>query len=187
MKKLVKHFGILMAFVFVMTLAAPSTGDAKDVNGKIGMGYFNAETPVGGRIWVTDKLGIDLGVGFDVNDQGADNYTDFYVGTGINYVVFDFDRANFMARVGGIFGQLDARPYEIDSDKKWTKIMISIMPVAEIFFGDHFSLSAGHGFEVELISYPDEEAFGDLAGESRTNFRTIDGSVTYLGFHFYFN
>jgi hypothetical protein len=187
MKNLVRNVSILATAVFVMALMVPVSGSAKDVNGKIGMGYFNSEAPVGGRIWASDKLGLDLGVGFDINDQGSENFTDFYVGAGINYVLFDFDRANFMARLGGVFGQLDARPFGIDSDKKWTKVSITVMPVAEIFFGDHFSLSAGHGFELELISYPDEDAFGDLAGESRTNIRTLDGSVTHLGFHFYFN
>jgi hypothetical protein len=159
---------------------------AKDVDGKVGMGYFNSDTPVGGRLWVSDKLGLDLGLGFDVSDQGSENYTDFYVGAGLNYILFEADRANFMARVGGVFGQLDARPYGINSDSKWTKFKISVMPVAEIFFGDNFSLSAGHGFELEMISYPDETEFDTLAGESRTNFRTLDGSISHLGFHFYF-
>lgn len=180
-----KKLTLMLGFLAVVMMVS-STGMAKDVDGKIGMGYFNSDTPVGGRLWVSDKLGIDLGVGFNVEDQGSVNYTDFYVGAGLNYIVFNTDRANFMARLGGVIGQLDARPYEIDSESKWTKIKISIMPVAEVFFGDNFSLSAGHGFELEMMSYPDEAEFDTLAGETRTNIRTLDGGITHLGFHFYF-
>jgi hypothetical protein len=176
----------VLTLVIAVIIAAPVASSAMDMTGKYGLGYFNSNTPVGGRYWVNSKLGVDIGVGFESTDQGDDKYTDFYIGAGFPYVLFDTDRANFYIRPGFTYGSLDARPYGIDSKSKWTMMNISIMPVAEVFFGEHFSIQAGHGLEIEMISYPDEAEFGSLAGESRTNIRTLDGSVTSLGFHFYF-
>ncbi|MBD3233239.1 MAG: hypothetical protein GF315_05900 [candidate division Zixibacteria bacterium] len=176
----------ILGLTLLALLAIAPGGNAVDMNGKYSLGYFTSDTPVGGRYWIDSKIGIDLGLGFDIQDQGDETYTDFHIGTGLNYVVIDTDRANFMLRPGVNFSSLDARPYGIESESKWTRFRFSVMPVAEVFFGDNFSLSAGHGIQIETVSYPDEEEFGDLAGESRTNFKTIDGSISYLGFHFYF-
>lgn len=143
-------------------------------------------TPVGARYWVNPNLGVDIGLGFESTDQGDDTYTNLYVGAGFPYIILDTERANFFVRPGFTFGSLDACPYGIASEGKWTMFNISVMPVAEVFFGQNFSLQAGHGLEIEMLSYPDEPEFSNLAGESRTNIRTLDGSVTYLGFHFYF-
>jgi len=176
----------IAAIAIAAILAAPSVSSAMDMTGKYGLGYFNSNTPVGGRYWVNSNFGVDLGVGFESLDQGSDSYTNFYIGAGFPYVIFDTERANFFLWPGITFGSLDARPYGIDSESKWTMINMSVMPVAEVFFGNHFSLHAGHGLEIEMVSYPDKPEFGTLAGESRTNFRTLDGGVTHLGFTFYF-
>lgn len=176
----------IVTIAIAAIIAAPAASFAMDMTGKYGLGYFNSNTPVGGRLWLNSNMGIDLGIGLNMADQGEDTYTDLYFGAGFNYVIFDTPRANFMVRPGLTFGSLDARPYGIDSESKWTMISITVMPVAEVFFGDHFSLQAGHGLEIEMLSYPDEAEFGALAGESRTNIKTLDGSITYLGFHFYF-
>jgi len=181
-----KMFKRIATIAIAALVAAPVASSAMDMTGKYGLGYFTSDTPVGGRYWINSNFGIDLGLGFQSLDQGDDKYTNFYVGAGFPYVIFDTERANFLLRPGITFGSLDARPFGIASESKWTMFSISVMPVAEIFFGNHFSLQAGHGLEIEMLSYPDEPEFGALAGESRTNIRTLDGSVTYLGFHFYF-
>jgi hypothetical protein len=166
-------FKKLVTLTIAAIIAAPAVSSAMDMTGKYGLGYFTSDTPVGGRYWVNSNFGVDLGVGFESRDQGDD-------------IIMDTERANFFIRPGFTFGSLDARPYGIDSESKWTMFSITVMPVAEVFFGDNFSLQAGHGLEIEMLSYPDEPEFGALAGESRTNIRTLDASVTYLGFHFYF-
>ena len=79
--------------------------------------------------------------------------------------IFYAERANFLIRPGVLFGNLDARPYGLDSEEKWTRLGVSPMPVTEVFVGDCFPLEAGHGLEVEMNSYPDDAAFGALAGE----------------------
>jgi opacity protein-like surface antigen len=181
-----KMFKKIATMAIAAMIAAPAASSAMDMTGKYGLGYFNSNTPVGGRYWINSNFGVDLGFGFESLDQGDDTYTNFHVGAGFPYILADTDRANFFLRPGIAIGSLDARPYGIASESKWTMISISVMPVAEVFFGNHFSLQAGHGLEIEMLSYPDEPEFGVLAGESRTNIRTLDGSVTYLGFHFYF-
>ena len=179
-------FGRFLILKVGMILVLLSSASAMDMTGRYSLGFFNTEVPVGGRYWAASNIAIDLGFGFDICDEGDDTYTDFYIGAGFPYVVVDMDRANFFVRPGVVVGMLDARPYGIDSEIKWTKINISLMPGAEVFFGESFSLEAAHGLEVELISYPDEDEFGALAGESRTNFRSLGRNFTHLGFHFYF-
>ncbi|MBD3168222.1 MAG: hypothetical protein GF307_01985 [candidate division Zixibacteria bacterium] len=175
---------LLLAIVFA--LAIPSASLAKDMEGKYGLGYFMQDAPVGARYWVNSNIGIDFGVGFESQDQGDESATSFYVELGVPYVLIDTERANFMLRPGFTYGSLDARPYGINSDEKWTQMTITLMPVAEVFFGEHFSLEAGHGIKINMRSYPDDSAFGALADESFTDIETFGASVTYLGFHFYF-
>jgi hypothetical protein len=176
----------LMILSVVLALAIPAVSQAVDMTGKYGLGYFRSQAPVGARFWLGPQVGLDVGVGFEMEDLGEETASSFWIEGGVPYVIIDTERANFMLRPGVLFGNLDARPYGIDSEKKWTKIIISAMPVAEVFFGQHFSLEAGHGLEVEIVSYPDEEPFGGLAGESFTHVRSLAASVTYIGFHFYF-
>ena len=47
---------------------------------------------------------FDLDIGFDMQDQGNEGYTDFYVGAGFNYVLLSTDRAEFFARHGDALG-----------------------------------------------------------------------------------
>jgi hypothetical protein len=176
----------ILVLVVILTFAAPAISQAMDMTNKYGLGYFRHQAPVGARIWFGPQVGVDVGVGFELQDLGEETASSFWIEGGLPYVIIDTERANFMLRPGIMFGSLDARPYGIESEKKWTMIVLSVMPVAEIFFGQHFSLEAGHGLEVEIVSYPDEEPFGDLAGESFTHVRSLAASVTYIGFHFYF-
>lgn len=178
-KRIVLSSVILSIFTFSLVRS-------EDMTGKYGLGYFNSQAPVGLRYWFNSQMGFDLGLGFESIDLGDESATNLYVEAGFPYVIFSKERANFMVRPGILYSSLDARPEGIASTKKWTKIGVSIMPVAEVFWGKHFSLSAGHGVEFETVSYPDEPEFGTLAGESRSNFKSIAASVTHLGFHFYF-
>jgi hypothetical protein len=172
--------------IAILAISVPAVSHAKDMSSKYGLGYFNSNAPVGARYWFAKNAGVDLGLGFESVDLGSKKANNFYVEAGLPYVIFNKDKANFMIRPGLVYGSLDARPYGINSTKKWTKVNISLMPVAEIFLTDNFSLEAGHGLEVEMISYPTDAAFGALSGESRTNFRSLAASATQIGFHFYF-
>ncbi|MBD3402670.1 hypothetical protein GF420_07225 [candidate division GN15 bacterium] len=187
----------LLITLAVALLVIPVGIDAKDMNRKYGLGYFNTDAPVGGRIWVSPTIGIDLGVGFEGKtiyesanggDPEKSTATSFWFEAGVPIVVFPSERANFFIRPGVQVASLDNRIYgEGPSDAKWTRITPSATLGAEVFFGDHFSLEAGHGIAVDITSVPDEDGITEVRrGESETEFRTFDASIAYLGFHFYF-
>jgi hypothetical protein len=172
-----KVFGLML----VLALLAPITTNAMDMTGKWGLGYFSSDAPVGVRYWLNQKLGVDLGVGFESKDLGDNTATSFWFEGGFPYVLMDTDRANFFVRPGVVFASLDDRVYGTGVlDKKWNNITIKLTPGAEVFFGDHFSLQAAHGIMIDLISPPDG------AGDSKTDFNTGAYSVSEIGFHFYF-
>lgn len=192
----------LLIFTLAALLCAPAVSLAKDMTGKWGLGYFSSDAPVGGRIWLNEKIGLDIGVGFEMRDQYVPNpnttgpadaemkesATSFWFEVGAPIVVMPTERANFFIRPGVVFAQLDDRTYGTGVlDSRWTQITLLATPGAEIFFGDNFSLTAGHGIAVDILSVPDEDGIPEYRrGESETTIRTFDASVTYFGFHFYF-
>ncbi len=184
---------VIMLGLMVL-LALPVMGSAKDMTGKYGLGYFNTDAPVGARFWVAPKVGIDVGVGFKMEDVyvGAQpekqTASSFWIEAGVPFVIFPSERANFFVRPGVVLGLLDDRSYGTGNlDSKWTLLSFSLTPGAEIFFGDHFSLEAGHGIALDMLMVPDEDGIPTYRrGETETTVRSFDASVTYLGFHFYF-
>jgi len=181
----------LTTLTLLMILAIPVAGLAKDMTGKYGLGYFHNDAPVGARFWLSPVLGVDLGLGFESQNvyvgTEKETATSFWVEAGFPYVIVPSERANFFVRPGVTFAQLDDRAYGLGDnlDEKWTKVTFTLTPGAEVFFGDHFSLTAGHGIAIDMVSVPDDVS-GPRGGESETTIRTFDGSVTYFGFHFYF-
>ncbi|HEQ98355.1 MAG TPA: hypothetical protein ENO22_03325 [candidate division Zixibacteria bacterium] len=172
----------LTIIAIALILVIPVIGNAKDLTGRFSLGYFDSDAPVGFRYWVNDKIGLDLGLGFESVDLGEENGTSFWVEAGVPYVVYPTDRANFFIRPGVVFASLDNRVYGSGPlDEKWTVFTILLTPGAEVFFGDHFSLQAAHGFALRITSPPDE-----ISDESSTDFSSIAASVTTIGFHFYF-
>jgi hypothetical protein len=191
-----------MGFALAIMLVLPLAVNAVDMTGKYGLGYFKSEAPVGARFWVSPQLGIDVGVGFESKSvylptYGATDTTynketgmSFYAEVGFPYVIFDTERANFFIRPGFMLGMLDDRIADGGTgmlDEKWTLMSFSLAPGAEIFFGDNFSLEAGHGIAIDMLKAPDADGIPEyLRGETITTIRSFDASVTYLGFHFYF-
>lgn len=184
-----------------LMITVPAFAVAKDLNGRFGIGYFHNDAPVGFRYWASEKLGIDIGIGFDAQNvysatqvNGETQYdkelaTSFWVEVGAPFIVVPTERANFFVRPGVIFASLDNRSQMGGGvDASWTRITLLATPGVEVFFGDHFSLEAGHGVAVDITSVPDEAGISEMRrGETELDVRTFDASVTYLGFHFYFN
>jgi hypothetical protein len=167
-------------------LAIPATSNAVDMKGKWGLGYFHNDAPVGARFWVNERIGIDVGVGFEMTDvifEGSkESASSFWLDAGVPIVVLPTERANFFVRPGLQFASLDDRIYGTgDLDETWSRVRISLTPGAEIFFGNNFSLEAGHGIAIDMMTPPDQ-----VSDETFTTIETFDASVTYLGFHFYF-
>lgn len=182
----------VLLVTLTLAMAVAGTTSAVDMTGKYGLGFWTENSAVGGRYWVNDKVGIDVGVGFksedaSVNDSSgvavSETSTSFSVDGGVMYVVFPTDRANFFVRPGVMFMSEDvAVPTGVGAATEFdsqTTFAGSLTLGAEVFFGDHFTLSAGHGLRFMSVSPP-----GD--GDSQTTIETFGSSITNIGFHFYF-
>jgi len=181
---------LFLTLTLAMVLA--TSASAKDMTGKYGLGFWTEESAVGGRYWFGEKVGFDIGVGFMSEDSfvrdSEGNMVDetasgFSFDAGLLYVVFPTERANFFVRPGIMYKSEDmAIPTGNDSETEFdaqTTFSGSFTLGGELFFGDNFSLSAGHGLRFMSIS-----PAGD--GDSQTKFETFGSSITNIGFHFYF-
>jgi len=166
-----KLFGVAL----MLALVLPVSSSAMDMTGKVGLGYFQSDAPIGLRYWFSDKTGFDAGLGFESFDRGAESEFNFYLEGGLDYVIFGGDRANLMLRPGIL-----ARFLDEDFNANEMELVFKLLAAGEVFFGENFSLEAGHGLEI-VIENPSAPG-----ADSQTNIFTNAASITGLGFHFYF-
>jgi hypothetical protein len=168
--------------ILAALVALPTLASAKDLTGRFGLGDYDSDAPIGMRYWFSPKLGLDLGLGYQSNDLGAENATNFFVDAGMPYVVVGTERANFFVRPSISYGMIDDRNFgTLNLNESWNRFRFLVEPGAEVFVGDHFSLEASHGFGVELLQAPDQYNQDDLV-----SFSTLGRGISELGFHFYF-
>jgi hypothetical protein len=167
---------IFAALALVALSAAPSFAAST----KLGLGYFRPEAPVGGRAWVSEKIAIDLGVGFSLfsPDEG-ESESAFVVDGGVPIVLQEAGNAKFFLRPGFTFAS-SPEPTVDDADNKLTQFWVSGSFGVEYFFTDNFSIQAAHGVLFKSVD-------PDAAGGKYTEFVTEDFGVSNIGFHFYFN
>jgi len=167
----------LLAAVALLALsAAPSSAEGT----KLGLGYFRPEAPVGGRAWLSEKIALDLGVGFSLTTpDSGDSQSAFVVDAGVPIVAAESGNAKFYVRPGLTFASSPS-PTSTDPDNKTTQFWISGTFGVEYFFTDHFSVQAGHGLVFKSID-------PDGAGDKYTQIVSEDFGVSSIGFHFYFN
>ncbi len=93
-----KH-AIVLGIICLMIGATPLQA-AEPKAGTIGFGWYSMSAPVGGRIWVSPMVGVDLGFGFaDKNVLGAT--TDrFHFNLGFPVNVVKTEKVNFFIRPG---------------------------------------------------------------------------------------
>lgn len=165
---------ILTLALFVAIIATTSTQAAEPKAGTFGLGWYSASAPVGGRVWVSSHVGIDLGLGFaDKNFLGAED-SRIHINVGLPVNVVTTEKVNFFIRPGVEF-QTNAR---VVAGERKSKMIITADLGAEWFVTDQFSLSVGHGLQIEQLSGP----------EDKTGFSALRAlSFENVGFHFYFN
>jgi len=164
----------LLLSVLAILLATGSVQAAELKSGKMGLGWYSLSAPVGGRVWLTPQIGVDLGLGFaDKNLLGSANDR-FHVNLGLPVNVVSTEKVNFFIRPGVEF-QTNART--VGTEVK-SKLIFTADLGAEWFVTDQFSLTAGHGMQFEQLSGPDDK-FGFSALRA-LGFESV-------GFHFYFN
>lgn len=164
--------------MFVALLSITGSLYAKDIKaGTFGLGWYSPSAPVGGRVWVNENVGIDIGLGFATKELNQPiNDTRFHINVGVPVNVVKTDNVNFFIRPGIEF-QTNARVVGVTTPEVKSAMIISADLGAEWFVNDQFSLSVGHGLQAEQIGGAEDKwAISAL--------RAL--SVSNVGFHFYF-
>jgi len=183
MKKIVTLLAVLAVS---SVIAAPS--HATDLKGKWGLGYQRELAPVGARFWLSPKVGLDLGVGFqsvsDDNSVVGEKGTSFAFDIGMPYVLASSGNTNFWIRPGVTFASvpndyLDGVGNRVDNSASifWVSGDLGV----EHFFSDNFSLQAAHG-----VVFKDYDPGSDQAGTKYSTFETEAFGISSIGFHYYF-
>lgn len=167
-----KH--VIVLGIIGLIIGATPLQAAEPKAGTVGLGWYSMSAPVGGRIWVSPIVGVDLGLGFaDKNVLGTAKDR-FHVNVGIPVNVVMTEKVNFFIRPGV---ELQTNARTVGTEVK-SKMIITADLGVEWFVTEQFSLSAGHGLQFEQLSGPDDK-FGVSA------LRAL--SFENVGFHFYFN
>lgn len=181
----------LWMVIVILFLSVPAAR-AADYAGRLGLGYFSTDAPIGFRYWIGSRIGLDAGVGFDsrdeLNEATADPtdevvLTDFNLDVGIPINLVMRTRTNLFFRPGLLYS---SRPEFIGPDggiktrKKETAMDLSGVLGVELWLWDHLSLSVGHGVSYVLTTP------ADPAVESHFNLRHRALTLSDVGFHFYF-
>lgn len=183
-------------------LALPSISSAQtDRSGKVAIGYFDPEAPLGARYQVSQKVGLDLGFGFAQAEIGDDPTTatpgdekknlQLHIEAGVPFTLIQRDHVNFFFRPGVLFRFIPTYnqatvpdPYE---KKTESESAVSLILGAEWFPTDDLSLSVGHG--LQFVSSKGVDANDLTTGEQESS-TSINGlqalDLTRIGFHFYF-
>lgn len=165
-------------FTVVFTMIA-GTAMAHDVMGRLGLGFVTSDAPIGFRYHFSEKVGLDVGVGFDSNqvDVGGgekERFTDFTVAGSLPINIQNVaDRVNFNFLPGVMFMSLD------QGDDTDTLIRVLAALEFEVFVTSDFSVGASQGIAIDLFSP------GADGAESTTDFSSFGRNVTEFGFHYY--
>jgi len=160
---------IALAVALVATAVLPASAAE---SGQFALGFTTTSAPVGGRYWLTEKVGIDIGLGFEPRDDN--DKKDFAVSLGAPIELVDAGRARFNLRPGFHFASIDQGT---ESD---TIMHFLAQFEFEVFMVENFSVRASHGAAVRVY----DPAAG---GDSSVDLMTTGGNLTSVGFFFYFD
>jgi len=200
---------LLVALVVFFT---SSPAQAKDMNGKFGLGFTQTIGGVSGmtfRYWVTRSVGLELNFGLSFLDSsGVRTQTEFLGAIGIMYALVQHRTTNLMIGLRGdigfrtqpptsgrvVVGNAGATqtPSEVaETDTSLVQFNLEIPLIVEYFFSDSFSINLAVG--VVLVFVPEGGTILDSTGlgiiETDTDFAVGIGTGGLLGsagFTFYF-
>jgi hypothetical protein len=167
---------LLVAAAMLAISAVPSFAN------NFGLGYFRPEFPVGGRVWVSEKVAFDAGVGFNTlkTETGSTTNADlstFGFDLGMPYVVCSTDKAKFFVRPGFSYATGKDKVANTDVTAFWVSGSLG----AEYFLSDNFSIQAAHG-----LRYTSQE---NKTGATKVKTKTFSSEafgLSSIGFHYYF-
>jgi len=167
MRKLI----LLTAIVAMMS----TTAFAAMPVGSIALGWVNMDAPIGIRYQIAEKISGDVGVGFQSTDADrtiinaeiglpieliAHNRCslDFRPGFALKYTSFDEDT----------WGDIDAT----------TDFTIHGWLVVHYLVTDNFGINAAHGIDIDILDGGEDD--------STTNYGSVAGNATSIGWYFWF-
>lgn len=176
---------ILLVVLAVAALIATAVPALAQEGTKLGVGYFRPEAPIGVRAWVTEKLAVDVGIGFVNEDRAGglkvEKKTSLCVDAGVPIVLVSDETTKFFLRPGITYFRNPVWDNGVNDWANSTQLWIAGTLGVEHWFGKRFSLAAGHG-----IVY---KSFDPGTKNSKTSNEIMSEalSVASIGFHFYFN
>lgn len=174
---------VIMALVGIMLAG---TAGAADRSGEFALGFNNNDAPVGLRYFFSEKVGADLGLGFESVDQGAESASSLFLEAGLTYVLYDYDSSFFFVRPAIAYSSLDDRVYGTGAaDATWSVLELQLNLGAEVRLAERFGLTFQHGLAFTSTSLPDE-ILSDGDEDSFTDFSTFGENVTEAGVWFTF-
>lgn len=194
MKKLV--FAAMLGMLLFPMVAAAQVDHSKDW----AIGYFDANAPIGFRYVFSPKAAVDFGVGFataKVFDYasasgGEKTKFQFHGEVGIPITIVQKDRINFFFRPGFLMKMIPyyyaATSTATPESKTAMDYNLSALLGVEWFVTDDFSLSVGHGLQMQSSK---GVSLGDYVEgsepESSTTFNGLQAlDITKIGFRYYF-
>lgn len=143
--------------------------------GSFGLGWYSFDAPIGGRVWVTPRLGVDVGLGF-FRATETDAKTHATVELGVPIDLVQTEKVNLFMRPGMSFwtnGKTEGTYPNLEySTRKSVQADLGV----EWFVTDRLSLGAGYG-----VRWTESTTEGGASV-----FRTQASGFSNVGFHFYF-
>lgn len=163
----------IYSLIALITLLFSTSSFANDM--KYGLGWYSVSAPVGGRVWVTPEVGIDLGLGYADKNALGSTKDRFHLNLGVPVNVVKANNVNFFIRPG-IELQTNAR---VVAGESKSKMIITADLGAEWWITQNFTLSVGHGLQFEQVNDATDDSKWGITALRALGFNN-------LGFHFYF-
>jgi hypothetical protein len=191
----------VLALVLAAVILPAAAHAQRDLTGKLALGYWDKEAPIGGRYVVSHNMALDLGFGFSQSLIGDDPTTaaagdskknmQLNLAAGVPITLLHRDKTNVFLRPGILFEMVPtynratvADPYE---KKTETDLAFTGIIGAEWFATDDLSFSVGEGIRVQSTKgvFPNELTTGSVDSETfLSGLEAVD--ITAVGFHYYF-
>jgi hypothetical protein len=185
----------ILAIAAFATILIPATSHAVDHKGQWAAGYYDFDAPFGLRYQFGEKTAFDFGFGVDsfsgsdADEPGAKSFVTVNVEAGVPITMVKTDRADFFIRPGLLYTSI---PWQLDndinpvSDERSSDVQFKLHLGAEWHVTDNFSLSAGHGINIDNNHGVIVGSVNNVKPKSTTSFSTEPFAITQIGFHWYF-
>ena len=197
----------LLICVLAISALSASPAHAKQPIGDIGLGYTTSNAPVGIRMWFSEAMGFDVGLGLlfngeedapETRDDPDDRQTtvDFALDAGFMYAFANKENSKLYIRGGLNLDRRYARGQNDNNeaiDSSILTLTISAWAGAEFFFTEwgfpELGLQGAVGLGFQNISGPDRD--DPQPDDSDWTFGTLTTGLSLvgtavLGFHYYF-